>query len=161
MSAIISPSGRYRYRLERDVQDEGVVIAYFGINPSTADATVDDHTVRKWTGFTRANGGRRFIVGNVFAYRAVDVRTLAEVLDPSGPDNLMHLSDIVREADILVPCWGSTNKVPSRLHAAFPHMEQLLRSTGQPLWVFGFTKDGDPLHPLMLPYSTPLQFWKP
>ncbi len=159
MSAIISPCERYRYRLERNVQDLGVTFAYFGINPSTADAKLDDHTVRKWTGFTRANGGRRFIVGNVFAHRTADVKQLALVGNATGPDNLRHLHDIIREADVLVPCWGSPKKVPPNLRVAFPHMEQLLRGSGKPLWTFGFTKDGDPLHPLMLPYSTLLQLW--
>ncbi len=44
MSAILSPCGRYRYRLEREVQADGRVFAYFGINPSTADADLDDAT---------------------------------------------------------------------------------------------------------------------
>lgn len=70
MSAIISKCGMYRYRLERDVQPEGLVFGYFGVNGSTATATEDDHTVRKWIGFTKVNGGRRFIVGNAFAFRA-------------------------------------------------------------------------------------------
>ncbi|MGM3851662.1 DUF1643 domain-containing protein, partial [Salmonella sp. NW36] len=74
MSAIISKCGMYRYRLERDVQPEGLVFGYFGVNGSTATATEDDHTVRKWIGFTKVNGGRRFIVGNAFAFRATDVR---------------------------------------------------------------------------------------
>ncbi|HBJ2425861.1 TPA: DUF1643 domain-containing protein, partial [Salmonella enterica] len=52
MSAIISKCGMYRYRLERDVQPEGLVFGYFGVNGSTATATEDDHTVRKWIGFT-------------------------------------------------------------------------------------------------------------
>ncbi len=47
MTAVLSPCSLYRYRLERDVQLAGQVFAYFGINPSTADATLDDATVRK------------------------------------------------------------------------------------------------------------------
>jgi len=31
-SAVLSPCGRYRYRLDREIQPEGIVIAYFGIN---------------------------------------------------------------------------------------------------------------------------------
>ncbi|ETS31960.1 Protein of unknown function (DUF1643) [Photorhabdus khanii NC19] len=62
LSAIISKCGMYRYRLERDVQPEGLVFGYFGVNGSTATATEDDHTVRKWIGFTKVYGGRRFIV---------------------------------------------------------------------------------------------------
>ena len=43
-----------------------------------------------------------------------DVRRLAEVPDPIGPDNSEHLAQIIREADVLVPCWGSRLKIPER-----------------------------------------------
>ena len=72
-SAIISHCGTYRYRLDRMVSDSGPVYAFFGVNPSTADASVDDATVRKWRGFVQRWGGSRFIVGNVFAYRATGI----------------------------------------------------------------------------------------
>ncbi|MFZ6727681.1 hypothetical protein ACO0K2_19530 [Undibacterium sp. MH2W] len=41
MSAIFSECGSFRYRLERNVQIDGVVFAYFGINGSTATASED------------------------------------------------------------------------------------------------------------------------
>ena len=59
--------------------------AFFGVNPSTADASSDDSTVRKWRGFTQRWGGSRFIVGNVFAYRSTDVRQLAAVEETTLP----------------------------------------------------------------------------
>jgi hypothetical protein len=107
MSAIISDCGKYRYRLDRDVQEEGIIIAYFGINPSTAAANIDDQTIRKLTGFTKLNNGRKFIVGNVFPYRATNVKELATVdnLFSDGDTYINHLIDIIEEADILVPCW--------------------------------------------------------
>lgn len=159
MSAIISDCGRYRYRLERDVQMDGKVFAFFGVNPSTADATVDDATVRKWRGFTKVNGGRRFIVGNVFAFRATDVRALAGIEDPFGDDIGDHTTGIINDADILVPCWGNTIKVPPKLQFAFDVLMDALVSSGKPVVHFGLTKAGDPKHPLMLGYDTPLVPW--
>nr|UBL09545.1 Phage protein [Enterobacter cloacae] len=50
---------------------------------------------------------RRFIVGNAFAFRATDVRELATAVDPVGPENEIHLERIIRDADVLVPCWGA------------------------------------------------------
>jgi hypothetical protein len=38
VSAIFSACGRYRHRLDRDVQMFGIVAMLVGINPSTADA---------------------------------------------------------------------------------------------------------------------------
>lgn len=154
MSAIISRCQRYRYRLERDVQLDGIVFAYFGVNPSTADARLDDQTVRKWIGFTKLNEGRRFIVGNVFAWRSTDVDELAEVADPIGPANQKHIAQIAADADVLVPCWGNRGKIPRSLHHHLDATMELLSSFGKPVKTFGLTKRGDPLHPLMLPYTT-------
>lgn len=159
MSAVISPCGQYRYRLDRTVGMVGPVYAFFGVNPSTADANVDDATVRKWTGFTKRWGGSRFIVGNVFAYRATDVRTLAGVEDAFGDDIGDHTTAIIEEADILVPCWGCIDKVPPRLQFAFDVLMDALTSSGKPVMHLGLTKSGDPRHPLMLGYDTPLVHW--
>ena len=118
MSAIISECGKYRYRLDREILTNlstGPVYAFFGINPSTADASLDDATVRKWRGFVRQWGGSRFIIGNVFAYRATDVKELALVADPIGMENIPHIIEIAKEADIIVPCWGNRSKLPARL----------------------------------------------
>jgi len=45
--AIISPCGQFRYRLERDTSTCGGITAVIMVNPSTADATQDDATIRK------------------------------------------------------------------------------------------------------------------
>lgn len=156
MSAIISPCGKYRYRLDRQIGASGPVYAFFGINPSTADASIDDATVRKWIGFTKRWGGSRFIVGNVFAYRATDVRQLARVEDAFGDAIGDHTGDIIAEADILVPCWGNTDKVPPNLRFAFDVLMDALIASGKPVKCFGATASGDPKHPLMLGYATPL-----
>lgn len=129
-SATISPCGLYRYRLSRDIEPavlgalsqggplHGKTVAFFGVNPSTADATLNDATVRKWMGFCARWGAPRFIVGNVFAFRATDVQALATVDDPFGPDIGDRITDIINEADILVPCWGNASKVPPKLQFA-------------------------------------------
>jgi hypothetical protein len=160
VGAIFSQCGSYRYRLERHLQLDGPVFAYFGINGSTATALDDDQTLRKWIRFTHLNNGRSLIVGNVFGYRATDVSVLAIVKDPVGPDNDVHLAAIVADADILVPCWGSRRKVPKQLHYRFEEVKGLLFASGKPVKVWGFTQSGDPLHPLTLAYATKLVDWR-
>ena len=158
MSAILSPCGHYRFRLERTIAMEGPVYAFFGINPSTADANLDDPTVRKWIGFCKRWGASRFVVGNVWPLRTSDVRLLATAtrwLD-IGRENQKHVLAMASEADILVPCWGDRAKVPRSMHNELDELLSLLRGTGKPLMHFGLTKGGDPKHPLMLGYSTPL-----
>ncbi|MDT4864043.1 hypothetical protein FQZ97_987880 [compost metagenome] len=162
MSAIISECGKYRYRLERDCGmplEGSKVFAYFGINPSTADANLDDATVRKWRGFTVRNGGHRFIVGNVFAFRSTDPRALARQDDPFGPEWLEHLNKIIADADVLVPCWGGLSKMPRDLRGAPAQLLNTLIRSGKSVLHFGVTSCGQPMHPLMLGYDTPLTEW--
>lgn len=158
-AATISECGKYRYTLSRMLRSSGPLYAFFGINPSTADAIVPDATVRKWTGFVTAWGGRGYIVGNAFAYRATKVRELAGVEDPVGEWNNFHLNELIRQADILVPCYGRTSKVPKDLRGEFERLRVRLRESGKPVKIFGLTKCGHPMHPLMLAYSTQLQDW--
>lgn len=160
-SALFSEDKRYRYRLDRDVDEtKQLVFAYFGVNPSIAGADVDDQTVRKWNGFTLRNHGRRYIVGNAFAAIATDVNALAGYPDPVGPSNNFVLRSIIAEADILVPCWGSKDKLPRNLRWRLLDVLQMLRESSKPIKVLGFTNKGDPLHPLMLAYDTPLLEWR-
>lgn len=157
--AVISPCGLYRYRIERDVQLDGVVAGLFGINPSYADAIENDPTMRKDIGFAKMNGWRRIIKGNVFAYRSKDVRKLGQVKDPVGPENTAHIYQIIADADVLVPMWGATTKVPKALRGEYEAMMLRLLESGKPIMHFGVTKDGDPRHPLFLRYTTPLIEW--
>lgn len=160
MSAIISECGRYRYRLERRQDKTGPVVAFFGVNPSTADASAEDATTRKWHGFAERNGWGRYIVGNVFALRSTDVRALGvRGALPIGQDNTHHLLGICADADILVPCWGDSGKIPKRLRSHVQTTIRILENTGKPMFTFGLTKGGDPRHPLMLGYNTPIVPW--
>jgi len=156
MSAILSECGKYRYRLERSVGMQGPIFAFFGVNPSTADASIDDQTVRKWMGFTKLWGGCGFIVGNVFAFRATNVNHLRYEPDPIGPLNRHHLRRIAEDADILVPCWGTQTKIAAEMRGQFPRTLDLLKSLGKPIRHLGLTACGQPKHPLMLGYDTPL-----
>jgi hypothetical protein len=155
-SARISDCQKYRYTLSRTWKPKGLIFAFFGVNPSTADANLDDQTVKKWVGFTDRNGGRGFIAGNPFAFRATNVKELASCEDPVGGYNLMNLKIIIEKADVLVPCWGNTSKVPAYLRHHFSALLLDLIESDKPVRIFGKTKSGDPKHPLMLGYNTEL-----
>jgi hypothetical protein len=87
-------------------------------------------------------------------------QSTADARDPVGPENDDHLNAIIVQADIVVPCWGPRAKVPRTLRYRYAEVESLLRACGKPVKAFGFSKDGDPLHPLMLANSTPFVDWK-
>ncbi len=159
--AIISPCGQYRYRLERDGPGIGQTTIIM-VNPSTADAERDDATIRKLRGFGRCHEWGRLVVGNLFAYRATDVRELANCADPIGPDNDQHLMDMLREADRLVVAWGPAAKLPKRLRTRYRRVLEIASlASHRPMSIGKPAKDGHPCHPLMLPYSLGLQPWAP
>lgn len=154
--AVLSGCGTFRWRLDRHIGAGHVTAAVFGVNPSTADATLDDQTVRKWRGFGRRLGWHRLIVGNVFGFRATDVRALAAAPDPVGANNGQYLREIIAEADVLIPCWGNRAKLPKPLRPDLDSLLALLRASGKPMRCWGRTAAGDPRHPLTLGYETPL-----
>jgi hypothetical protein len=161
MSAVISQCGFYRLRLDRDVlvMLGGPVVALIGVNPSTADATENDQTIRKDLGFAGIHGWSRIIKGNKFAYRARDVREVGLADDPIGPDCDAHLREIFAEADIIVPCWGRLAKLPARLRSRWREVDAMMRAAGKPILCFGTAQDGHPLHTMTIPYSSPLVPW--
>lgn len=162
MSAIISECGRYRYRLERQVAPMFVTkpVMFIGVNPSTADALTDDATIRKMIGFTQRWGYSSFMVGNVFAWRSTDVKQLPDRSLAVGPENMHHLRAMLDEAACVIPCWGDTHKVPKTHRVQFEIVRALLQLTDTPVKCFGYTNGNDPLHPLMLAYSTEMRDWR-
>ncbi|HKR17677.1 DUF1643 domain-containing protein [Rhizorhapis sp.] len=160
MSAIISPCGTYRYRLERPDVFGDYTTAVIMVNPSTADAVEDDATIRKLIGFRNLYGWGNLIVGNLFAYRATDVRELASANDPIGPDNGYRLADIFLDAQQVIFAWGPSAKLPKRLRDHWRDVDSLARKMHLlPMSIGAPAKDGHPCHPLMLPYSRQLQRW--
>lgn len=159
-SAIFSPCGTYRYRLERPDVFGDWTTAVIMVNPSTADATQDDATIRKLIGFRNRYAWGNLIVGNLFAYRATKVRELATADDPIGPDNDYHLWSIIREAQDIVVAWGPTDKLPRALRERWKYVLNIAQPLGKRIRSIGApAKHGHPCHPLMLPYTRKLQDW--
>ncbi len=159
-SAVISPCGLYRYRLERSGLAGAGAIAWIMVNPSTADATADDATIRRVIGFTERLGGGWAIVGNKFAYRATDIKELRRVSDPRGPDNDQHLAEIMRSAPIVIAAWGPLAKLPDHLRKRWRTVCRIADEAGATLMCLGTAQDGQPRHPLMLASDTPLTPWE-
>lgn len=156
-SAVISDCGRYRYRLERQSAGDGAT-AIIMVNPSTADATQDDATIRKLIGFGNRNQWGRLIVGNLFAYRATDVRELGKVADPVGLENDDWLCRAVSSVDRVICAWGPITKQPKHHRARWRRFVEIVGSV--PAFSIGPPAQcGHPKHPLMLAYDSPIQPW--
>jgi hypothetical protein len=164
MAAVISSCGKYRYYLDRDVTpivfDVGAPrVAWIMVNPSTADATHDDATIRKVRGFTQRMNGISFTVGNLFSYRAKDVRELKTASCPTGPDDDFWLHQIIAKSDKVIVAWGPMAKLPKDLRSRFNKVVEIAGREGHKLYCLGTAKDGHPLHPLMQPYSAEIREW--
>lgn len=158
-SAIISDCSRYRYRLERAGPGTGNTVVIM-VNPSTADGTRDDATIRKLRGFGARHGWGRIIVGNLFAYRATDVRELGRVTDPCGPLNREHLIKMFGEADRIIAAWGPPSKLPKTWRRRWEWVPHYAAQSGKGLLAIGEpTQCGHPRHPLMLAYAEPIVPW--
>lgn len=162
MGAVISKCGRYRYRLDRELSagPGSPVIAVIMVNPSTADATANDHTIRKLIGFGERHGWGKIIVGNLFAFRATDVTALGKVINPTGPDNDQHLIEILAECHQVVCAWGPVAKQPRHWRNRYQNVLTLIDGAGlDPYRIGETTKCGHPRHPLMIPYTAAIEPW--
>lgn len=160
MSAVISDCGLFRYRLERDLSRSGPTVAILGVNPSKADATINDPTIKKDMGFGARLGWGRIIKGNKFAFRSTDVKALRTARDAIGPDNDVHLEQIMRDAERVIVAWGPLAKVPAVHRGRWKEVVKIADRVGRKLFCFGAADDGQPRHTLMLAYDTPLIEWQ-
>jgi len=87
------------------------------VNPSTADADVEDATTRKWKGFVERWNGDGYEVVNLYAFRATDPKYLVKADNPRGTRNLVHIKEMADRVDVLVPCWGNLQKVPRSIRS--------------------------------------------
>lgn len=158
-SAVFSPCGTYRLRLERDLGVPGLTALGLMVNPSKAGAEVDDHTIRKWYGFAPRHDIGRFIIANKFAHVATDVKELRFCVDAVGPDNDKHIEQAMRDADVHIVAWGPLAKLPPNLRTRWREVVAIADRVGCKLMCFGTAQDGHPRHPLMLAYNTPLVPW--
>jgi hypothetical protein len=155
--ADLSECGRYRYRLWREVDPDNVRSCLFlMLNPSTADATVDDPTIRKCIGFCKRWGYGRLFVVNLFAFRSTSPAGLLGIENPSGPDNDAYLEAELACAHRVVFAWGSHHEIRHLVERRMFEVRRIFDRhpvLGDKTVTFGRCKDGNPRHPLMLPYA--------
>jgi hypothetical protein len=156
---MVSSDGKYRYRLTRVWGDSRRFATFIMLNPSTADATEDDPTIRRCIGFTQSWSLGALVVVNLYAFRATNPADLRFADDPVGPGNGYALADAIAGSALcggpLVAAWGAgaTRGEPDRVR-------KVLRIPGTDrLSCLGVNKDGSPRHPLYVPAVTDLRLW--
>lgn len=145
--AIFSDCRTWRYELTRDTGSGAGLCAFIGLNPSTADETQDDPTIRRCIRYTRDWGYARFKMLNVYAYRSTDPSGLLAVADPIGPDNDETIDRVCGMADLVVCVWGAFSSSILR-PARVERVLDIVIQSGQKPYCLGTTKNGLPRHPL-------------
>ena len=162
--AVFSTCGLYRYRLRRrwdrlvacSQADHGdAVLLWIMLNPSTADDTRNDPTIRRCITFAGLWGYRHLDVCNMYGYRATKPADLWMAADPVGPANLQTIGFAAERAHRIVCAWGQHgNRNRGRQREA---VLRVLQPQLDRLYCLGRTANGEPRHPLMLPADTPLE----
>lgn len=160
--AVFSDSRVYRYALtrywgarERPLWSE--MVNFICLNPSTADENVDDATVRRCIGFSKAWGCDGLVMTNLFAFRATSPKVMkAQRQEAVGQKNNYYIRKTATNCTIVVCAWGT--------HGSFLGRDQevqvMLRKAKVALCVLGLTKGGLPKHPLFLPKTLVHVPWK-
>lgn len=147
--AIIDNTGNYRYLLWREWDSTGDTVAFIMLNPSRADAKINDPTITRCIKFARSWGFSRLEVVNLFAYRTPHPSLLKQTVEPVGKDNDKYILATVRRSDKVILAWGERGSwreqdlYTLRLIQNYTH-----------LYCLGMTKQSCPRHPLYLRSTT-------
>lgn len=153
--AYFSSCGKYRYYLSRKWDDEmgnerctkGMIV-FIGLNPSKADATTDDPTIKKVMHIARREGYSGVYMLNLFAIVSTDPEVLITNPNSVGERNDHWLSVLSKDNIPVVFCWGAFPEAEKRSAAVIEMFPDAL--------CLGHTKDGHPKHPCRLANATPL-----
>lgn len=142
--ACFDPTGAYRYSLWR-IWNHGPWVTFVMLNPSTADAEVNDATIRRCVCFAQRWGYGALEVVNLFALRTPYPQTLRVVEDPVGAECDAHILTAVARADQVVLGWGNWGKLYHRDRAVLD-----LLTPYSNIYCLGLNQSGQPRHPLYL-----------
>lgn len=152
-TAVISPCGRYRYRLTRG---KGNLMPVVMLNPSTADAYQDDPTIRSLMRLAGANRFNGIDVVNLFGFRATSPYELKSVGDPYGPENEDHQIEFCTQSGRnIVVAWGN-HATEESVQRFMGVIDRCMEFSCKQLLCFGQNKNGSPKHPLYLKSDTQL-----
>lgn len=147
-TASFSEDRKFRYTLLREWDSVLPKACFIGLNPSTADETQDDPTIRRCIGFAKAWGKGGLLMLNMYAFRATLPADMKKAhkkgVDIIGGkrNHLEALQQYVHDhnCDIVIAAWGAHGLVRG----------MVLSSSWPELMCLGRNTDGSPKHPLYL-----------
>lgn len=154
--AVISDCGKYRYLLRRTWDHAKPRALLIMLNPSTADASTDDATIRSCVRLLRGLGYGSAEVVNLMAWRATNPKELPpKPSDAMGAGNATVIDAAMSRCDVAICAWGA-HPYAERFARAVLDIVSLHRPSA---YCFGKTKSGAPKHPLYIKSGTPLEIF--
>lgn len=155
-AAELSPCGAYRWTLSR-WWGEGARVCWVMLNPSRANAEIDDPTIRRCIHFSRLWGFPGLVVVNLYPFRSsnpAECRRWAAQLeeDESVRQNTIKNERLViataGESALVMAAWGAAAwaqdaGITAVSDIIYRHFERL-----PSVYCLGTTADGAPKHPL-------------
>jgi hypothetical protein len=149
---MFSEDRRFRYLLIREWDTTLPKAAFIGLNPSTADETKDDPTIRRCIGFAKTWGCGGLLMLNIYAFRATRPADMwaaqrkgVDVI--GGRSNWSAaLKQYVANAgcNLVIAAWGAHGK----------RRGEEVSNTWQTLLCLAKNADGTPKHPLYIKADT-------
>lgn len=149
-----SPCCKWRYTLwrewhEGELMPNGILggiyrdrfLMVIGLNPSTADETQDDPTIRRCIGYAKRWGFGALCMTNLFAWRDTDPRKMRAAAEPVGKNNDYWIGQMASNAGMILAAWGAHGTHLGRAAA-------VRRFIAQPIYCLAINADGSPKHPL-------------
>ena len=151
--AKFSPDRKYRYLLTRRVGFADDSVTFVMLNPSTADETQDDPTIRHCIAFASHWGFGWLHVVNLSPLRATDPKVLLVAgleSDAVWYENLEHIGGAALASNMVIAAWGVHGSAENRDCYV---IGELRENVGM-VYCLGLNKDGHPKHPLYLKADT-------
>jgi hypothetical protein len=138
-------------------------VTFIGLNPSKADATREDPTLRACIQFAQRWGYGSLAMVNLFGYCTAHPTDLKQVADPVGPENDRYLLQAVIQADRVVLAWGNGGGLYGKTREGVTRdriILTLLAAHSDKLSYLRLNRNGQPCHPLYIPRDQALQGFK-
>jgi hypothetical protein len=155
--ALFSDDWKHRYLLGRRFQGgDSAPVLWCMLNPSKADASIDDATIRRVRGFSEDWGFKRFEVVNLYSLVETNAQDMLRVDfgQRIGPSNTMIQVQALQSAALVVVAWGANMEGEDAHWRAFI---DLVHDYKHKPFCLGRTAAGHPKHPLRLARNTPLE----
>ena len=127
----------------------GKTVSFIMLNPSRADARINDPTITRCINFAKFWGYERLEVVNLFAYRTPYPSLLKQAAEPIGRDNDRYIIESAEKSDRVILAWGNNGTWQQQ----DSYVLKLLKNYHN-LYSLGITKRGCPCHPLYLCSTT-------